>query len=166
MIKITTPTNTFTVFGAHKEECNISLIDWDKETITVDDDLLKKFRDLFNIEKEDSSFVAFYAVTPFPIMNENGPELLSLNDIIENSGSEYFTDYFAHPSSVKDLFGKRYFVLTSGEGGSFFFYDSKTDGVYDSYDVNGIKPDETLPTPKWNSFYDFIESYYGDGVFQ
>lgn len=154
------PKNVFSAIVAHKEESNASLIDWDEEAITIPDELLKKFKDLFGIENDGSFFVAFYAASPFPIINDSGPELLSLNDILENSASEYFSDFFTNPSAVKDLFGKRYFVLTSGEGGSFFFYDSKADGVYDSYDVSGVKTIEDFPTPRWSSFYDFIESYY------
>lgn len=165
MQKIQLPGNVLTVFGTHKEECNLSVVDWEAGIVLISDELLKKFRDLFNIKQDSSSFVAFYAATPFPIMNENGPELLSLNNIIDDSNLEYFTDFFTNPLAVKDLFGKRFFVLTSGEGGSFFFYDSKTDGVYDSYEVRDTHAGDDLPAPKWETFYDFIESYYGDGVY-
>lgn len=164
MVRLQIPENAFNALEIWREERDVSVIHWSNGVI-VSDELLKRFKDLFNIEKDDSSFIAFYAAAPFPIMNENGPELLSLNDIRENSSSEYFTDFFTNPSTVKKLFGTRFFVLTSGEGGSYFFYDSKTDGVYDSDKVRDIEADDTFPAPKWSSFYDFIESYYGDGVY-
>lgn len=162
-LKIYLPKEVLVAIGLHKGECNTSLLDIESGMVLIQEELFYKFKNLFNIESQNSCFVAFYAATPFPIMNENGPELLSLNSIIDNSKSEYFVDFFSDPLAVKDLLGVRFFVLTSGEGGSFFIYDSKSDGVYDSYDIRGIGTGEPLPAPKWITYCDFIACYYQNG---
>jgi hypothetical protein len=165
MMKMQLPINVFTVYKNNKADCNQQVIDWESETIMIPSTLLEKFINIFNIKKCDSAFVTFYAATPFPIMNNDGPELSSLDDVIENSSSEYYTDLFLNIPNIKKLFGKQYFILTSGEGEYFFFYDSETDGVYDTDDFILTKPNQPIPAPKWATFYDFIESYYGKGVF-
>lgn len=60
------PKNVFSAIVAHKEESNASLIDWDEEAITIPDELLKKFKDLFGIENDGSFFCRFLCCNPVP----------------------------------------------------------------------------------------------------
>jgi hypothetical protein len=138
----------------------------DDGSISIPDNVLEWFETTFKLKDKHSSFVAYYSAVISPPVGCDGLFLFTLDDILENSSLEFYTDFFLNPSVVKGDFGKRYFVLTSGEGGYFFFYDSETDGVYDSYDVAHVAIGEKLPDPKWKTFYDFLESYYGEGVYE
>jgi len=109
-----------------------------------------KILDTLKIRK-DSSFHDFF-LRDFDLPRGLGEELEAISVIAFN---DYWSD--EHPE-----IGKRYLQLTSIEGEGSYFYDKETDAVYDvnwgeeADMINGKKK------PWFNSFYDFLEWYYGD----
>lgn len=134
--------------------------------IVLADETVDLFKNTIGIKNMDSAFVQFYAVVGFPPENDNSPELSTLNEVLNNSTPDgFFAEYFQNSPDIAAMFGKRFFVLTSGEEEGFFFYDSETDAVHDTDNFILTKHYETMPDPKWKTFYDFIESYYGKGIY-
>jgi hypothetical protein len=144
--------------------CDHSLLDLKYNSVIVSEKIILEFCDEINITNSSSAFIGFYAAVGFPPENDNSPELATYGDIIRYSKPEYVS-YFDDIPEVMHEFGNRFFLITIGEEEGFFFYDSTTDGVYDTDNFIGLKAGKGLPAPKWKTFYDFLESYYGDGAY-
>lgn len=164
-MKVHLPSNAIDAIMRSKT-CSRKFQDSEGKDIEMTEEAIDLFQNILGIKNMNSAFVSFYAVVGFPPENDNSPELSTLNGVVNDSTPDgYFAEFFENYPEIASVFGKRYFVLTSGEEGGFFFYDSTTDAVYDTDDFVLTKPNETIPAPKWNTFYDFLDDYYGDGVY-
>lgn len=135
------------------------------DEIQLTEETLDWFKKNIGIKDQNSSFIPFYAVVGFPPENDNSPELSTLDRVIADSLPDgFYADYFVNYPEIAGVLGKRFFVLTGGEEEGFFFYDSEADAVYDTDDFSLMKHN-TWPDPKWKSFFDFLDNYYGDGIY-
>ncbi|HHD79432.1 MAG TPA: hypothetical protein ENK98_07365 [Epsilonproteobacteria bacterium] len=81
--------------------------------------------------------------------------LVSLEEILDDYKNPFWGDEYPGIE-------QRYLRISSIEGEGSLFYDKKTDAVYD---VDWNEMDDLIAgtlEPKFNSFYDFLEWYYGD----
>lgn len=164
-MNINLPCNTIEAIMCSKT-CSKKLQDPAGQKINITEEGIDLFQNIMGVKNMSSAFVSFYTSVGFPPENNNSPELLTLNGIISDSEPDgYFAEYLENYPEIASLFGKRYFVLTGGEEEGFFFYDSTMDAVYDTDDFVLTKPNEYIPAPKWNTFYDFLDDYYGSGVY-
>ncbi len=121
-----------------------------KNTFIVTDEDVAWFRSELKIKDPLSSFISFYAVVAIPPVG-NGPELLTLEQIIEYESVE----------EEPDELGSIYLRISSQEGGGGLVYCVETYAVYDvdwgqeSDMINGIVGS------KYQSFRDFLAYYYG-----
>jgi hypothetical protein len=111
----------------------------------------------------DSAFVDYYSIFALPPLG-NGDELLSLQEIVDEYNEPYFW-WDDIDEDIKQKFPdapKRYIQFSSIEGGGSYFYDNKTDKVYN---VNWGEEEAMITgklKPMFNSFYDFLEWYYDE----
>ena len=91
-------------------------------------------------------------------------ELLSLEQILENYNDPSFW-WDDIDDDIKKQYpdaAKRYLPISTQEGEGGLYYDTKTDSVYD---VDWGEEEDMISgklKPMFNSFYDFLEWYYGD----
>ena len=87
---------------------------------------------------------------------EEADELYGLDEIYESYKNSHPL-YAQYPQ-----IGKRYLQISSPEGEHSYFYDKETDAVY-SVDWSQLEElNAGKLKPMFNSFYDFLEWYYGD----
>jgi len=111
------------------------------------------FLNELKVKHSDSAFIDFYSVVGFSPLGK-GDELYTFDQIIEDTESGFHSDEYPE-------IGKRYLQFTSIEGEGSYFYDKETDAVYD---VNWGEESDMISgkkQPWFNSFYDFLEWYYG-----
>ncbi len=100
---------------------------------------------------KDSAFYDFF-LRDFDSPKGKGEELEAITAIITD---DYWEDEYPGIS-------KRYLRISSIEGEGSYFYDKETDAVYD---VNWGEEADMIrgkKEPWFDSFYDFLEWYYGD----
>jgi len=101
--------------------------------------------------KPQSAFYEFYKR-----FKNSASELYNLEEILENYKNPHPL-YAQYPQ-----IGKRYLQISSPEGEHSYFYDKETDAVY-SVDWSQLEElNAGKLKPMFNSFYDFLEWYYGD----
>jgi hypothetical protein len=127
--------------------------DFEKNKVVLTKKTKEWFRENLGIQNLDSTFIDFYS---FAIGgNGKGDELFDLERIIEESQNSFWKDKYPNLTD-------RYLQLSSIEGEGSYFYDKKTDVVYD---VDWNQMDDFVSgklKPKWKSFYDFLEWYYNE----
>jgi len=122
-----------------------------------------KALDNMGVDK-NSSFYEYYT-DGFDIpQNYHGDELLGLQEIVDryNDPSFWWDDV---DEDIKEKYPDvktRYIQFSNEEGGGSYFYDKKTDKVYDVT----WGEEEAMITgklkPMFDSFYDFLEWYYDE----
>jgi len=143
--------------GIDKEEINSMLFLTKEETM--------KALDYMNIDKSSAFYEYYLDGFDIPI-NYHGDELLSLQQIIDRYNNPYFW-WDDIDENIKEKFPdayKRYIQFSSEEGSGSYFYDNKTDKVYD---VHWGKEEAMITgklKPMFNSFYDFLEWYYDEEI--
>jgi len=145
----------------HKNFCFSEYVKSNRVKNPSDEDM-KWFKETFNI-KPESSFVDFYSAVAFPPIGK-GNELLSLEQILEyyNDPSFWWDDVDEEIKEQYPNAPKRYIQISNQEGEGGLYYDIDKDTVYN---VNWGEEEDMITgklKPMFNSFYDFLEWYYGD----
>jgi len=134
----------------NKNFCFPSRISGDTDELVVREKDRERFHEQLGIADRESAFVDFYTIVAAPPVGQ-GDELLPLQDIKEISRREEFPEL----DGIRD-----FFRISSIEGEGSYYYNRKTDAVYDA---NWGQEEDMVSgrlEPKFKSFADFLEWYY------
>ncbi|UDL05461.1 hypothetical protein [Marinobacter sp. CA1] len=120
------------------------------EFVVTEEDA-KWFQENLGLADSRSAFVAFYTIVAFPPVG-NGPELLTLESILENSAEDI--------QELPEGLGTRFIRLTSFEGEGAYYFDVKTDKIYDVAWGQEADLSSGQLSPLEESFFDFLARYY------
>jgi len=125
------------------------------------------FRKTFNFENIiNETIMCFYNIVAFPPLGQ-GEELFTLDEILENYQTQNWLNLFPERIALKEKYPnviERYLQITSIEGGGSYFYDKKTDYIYD---ISWGEEENMIIgkfKPWFTSFYDFLEWYYSENI--
>ncbi|SSC08997.1 hypothetical protein [bacterium endosymbiont of Bathymodiolus sp. 5 South] len=130
--------------------------DFEKNKIVLTQESREWFRDNLGLKYLNSAFVDFYSFCSGGCgPNDNADCLYGLEEICEDYKQSFHADDYPN---ITD----RYLQISSIEGEGSYFYDKKTDAVYD---VDWGDMDDFMAgrlKPIFTSFYDFLEWYYSE----
>jgi len=126
------------------------------ESLIITKDEAKNVLDEMGVKK-NTPFYEFYAnfISTDSSEKEYADPIFDLDEIYDNYKNSFWAEEYP---GITD----RYLQLSSIEGEGSYFYDKKTDAVYD---VDWSEMDDFMAgklEPRWKSFYDFLEWYYGE----